>query len=323
MALEALAALAHRGARAADDRTGDGAGIAIPISARFGARMIAEAGLTDRPRGRVAVAMCFLPPEDAEAAARLVEQRATAEGLSVAAWRDVPVAGELIGDRMVGETPVVRQAIVVGDRRLTGAGLCAAAGDPAPGGGSRGADGRRSSPSALQQVVYKGLFVGDELGRFYDDLQADDLDARYAVFHQRYSTNTFPSWRLAQPFGYLAHNGEINTVRSNREAMRGRRHALGGGRWAKRLAEIGPLVTEIGSDSQSLDDALELLLLGGMPDRRGHRLAHPRGRGPGRPDAGPGAGAVGAVGRPGGAGLRRRRDGSARCSTATGCGRWP
>ncbi len=114
------------------------------------------------------------------------------------------------------------------------------------------------------QVVYKGLFVGDELGRFYEDLRADDLDARYAVFHQRYSTNTFPSWRLAQPFGYLAHNGEINTVRSNREAMRGRRHALGRSRWSKRLAEIGPLVTEVGSDSQSLDDALELLLLGGM-----------------------------------------------------------
>ena len=114
------------------------------------------------------------------------------------------------------------------------------------------------------QVVYKGLFVGDELGRFYEDLRADDLGARYAVFHQRYSTNTFPSWRLAQPFGYLAHNGEINTVRSNREAMRGRRHALGRSRWSKRLAEIGPLVTEVGSDSQSLDDALELLLLGGM-----------------------------------------------------------
>ena len=264
MALEALAALAHRGARAADDRTGDGAGISIPISPRFGARLLAEAGVASRPRGRVAIAMCFLPPgaEDAEAAARLFEDRAAAEQLTVAGWRDVPVACELLAGRTVGETPMIRQAIVVGDRRVAPLAFA-----------RRLAILRRiverDAPAVAvvsigsSQVVYKGLFVGDELGRFYEDLQADDLDARYAVFHQRYSTNTFPSWRLAQPFGYLAHNGEINTVRSNREAMRGRRHALGRARWAKRLAEIGPLVTEVGSDSQSLDDALELLLLGG------------------------------------------------------------
>ncbi|HEY6570831.1 MAG TPA: glutamate synthase large subunit, partial [Candidatus Limnocylindrales bacterium] len=112
-------------------------------------------------------------------------------------------------------------------------------------------------------VVYKGLFVGDELGRFYADLRADDLDARYALFHQRYSTNTFPSWSLAQPFNYLAHNGEINTIRSNREAMRGRQRSLGRGAWARRLASVGPLVSTEGSDSQTLDDAVELLVLGG------------------------------------------------------------
>ena len=259
MALEALAALAHRGARAADDRTGDGAGISIPISPRFGARLVAEAGLSARPRGRVAVAMCFL---SAAPDALLIEERAVLEGLSVAGWRDVPVHGELVADRSVGETPLIRQAIVVGEARLTPLAFARRLATL-----RRAVEGSSSAsiPSiGAHQVVYKGLFVGDELGRFYDDLRAEDLDARYAVFHQRYSTNTFPSWRLAQPFGYLAHNGEINTVRSNREAMRGRRNALGAGRWAKRLAEIGPLVTELGSDSQSLDDALELLLLGGM-----------------------------------------------------------
>ena len=263
MALEALAALAHRGARAADDRTGDGAGISIPISRRFGRRLLAEAGVATRPRGRVAIAMCFLPPDGADAAARQIESRAEDEGLRVAGWRDVPVQLELVADRSASETPTIRQAMVVGDRLLTPlafsrrlAILRRTVERDAPGiavvsiGGS--------------QVVYKGLFVGDELGRFYDDLQADDLDARYAIFHQRYSTNTFPSWRLAQPFSYLAHNGEINTVRANREAMRGRRHALGSGRWAARMARIGPLVTETGSDSQSLDDALELMLLSGM-----------------------------------------------------------
>ena len=182
----------------------------------------------------------------------------------MAGWRDVPVAADLVADRTVGETPAIRQAIVVGDRRQTPLAFARRLAILRRIGRAEAAGDRGGRPSAHRQVVYKGLFVGDELGRFYEDLRADDLDARYAVFHQRYSTNTFPSWRLAQPFGYLAHNGEINTVRSNREAMRGRRHALGRSRWSKRLAEIGPLVTEVGSDSQSLDDALELLLLGGM-----------------------------------------------------------
>ncbi|MDQ4034321.1 MAG: glutamate synthase large subunit [Chloroflexota bacterium] len=263
MALEALAALAHRGGRAADDRTGDGAGISLPISDRFAVRLLAEAGLSRRPNGRMAIAMCFLPADGLDAATALIEQRASAESLHVAGWREVPVREELVAGRTVGETPVIRQAIVIGDRRLVPIAFA-----------RRLAILRRvverDAPAVAvvsigaSQVVYKGLFVGDELGRFYEDLGADDLDARYAVFHQRYSTNTFPSWRLAQPFGFLAHNGEINTVRSNREAMRGRRHALGGGRWARRLAEIGPLVSAVGSDSQSLDDALELLLLGGM-----------------------------------------------------------
>ncbi|MGI8999996.1 MAG: glutamate synthase large subunit [Candidatus Limnocylindria bacterium] len=263
MALEALAALAHRGARAADDRTGDGAGISIPISPRFAARLATEAGLRSRPRGRVAVAMCFLPKTYADGAARLIEDRAATQGLNVAGWREVPVRSELVADRTATETPAIRQAIVVGERRITALDFA-----------RRLAILRRvverDAPAVAvvsigsSQVVYKGLFVGGELGDFYDDLRANDLDARYAIFHQRYSTNTFPSWRLAQPFGYLAHNGEINTVRANREAMRGRRRALGGGRWARRMAEAGPLVTEVGSDSQSLDDALELLVLGGM-----------------------------------------------------------
>ncbi|MGH2382445.1 MAG: hypothetical protein ACRDG7_14675, partial [Candidatus Limnocylindria bacterium] len=99
MALEALAALTHRGARAADDRTGDGAGISIPISERFSRRLLAEAGLATRPRGRVAIAMCFLPPDDADPAARLIESRAGNEGLTVAGWRDVPVQSGLVADR--------------------------------------------------------------------------------------------------------------------------------------------------------------------------------------------------------------------------------
>jgi glutamate synthase domain-containing protein 1 len=184
MALEALAALAHRGARAADDRTGDGAGIAIPISRRFRARLLAEAGVPPRPRARVAIAMCFLPAADPDTAARVVGRLAATEGLAIGGWRDVPVRAELVADRAASETPVIRQAIVLGDQVLTPIAFA-----------RRLATLRRAveqkAPAVAvvsigsSQVVYKGLFVGDELGRFYEDLRADDLDARYAVFHQR------------------------------------------------------------------------------------------------------------------------------------------
>jgi glutamate synthase (ferredoxin) len=270
MALEALGALAHRGARGADDTTGDGAGITFPISPRFHRRLLAEAGLPDGTRRRVAIAMCFLPPDRVEPATDLVERTMASIGLRVAGWRAVPVDASLVADRRIGSTPEVRQAVVVADGRLAGIGFdrelaLARRSLDAAASATPGLEGLSIASLSDETVVYKGLFVGDELGRFYLDLQADDLAARYALFHQRYSTNTFPTWRLAQPFSRLAHNGEINTVRANREHMRGRRNNLGGGRWARRMAEAGPLVSVDGSDSQALDDALELLVLGGMP----------------------------------------------------------
>ena len=269
LALEALAALAHRGARAADDATGDGAGISIPVSPRFRRRLLAEAGASVGPRRRVAIGMCFLPPARIGEGMELIAARLRAAGLAAAGWRDVPVDAALVAGRGIGGTPAVRQVMAVAAGRLVGIAFVRAL-----------ALARRSIATAAAEtegmedlavvslsdasVVYKGLFVGDELGHYYADLRAEDLDASYALFHQRYSTNTFPSWRLAQPFGYLAHNGEINTVRANREAMRGRRSGLGASAWARRLANAGPLVSEAGSDSESLDDALELLLLAGM-----------------------------------------------------------
>jgi glutamate synthase domain-containing protein 2/glutamate synthase domain-containing protein 1/glutamate synthase domain-containing protein 3 len=268
MALEALVRLAHRGARGADDTTGDGAGLSIPVSASLRNRILREAGVSPGPRRRVAIGMCFLPPGATDEAVALIERRARVAGLLVAGWRDVPVDASLVTGRRIGETPVIRQAVLLAQRRQPGPAfarsLALVRRSVEAEAALRGLDGLVISSLSDAVVVYKGLFVGDELGRFYADLRAEDLDARYALFHQRYSTNTFPSWRLAQPFGYLAHNGEINTVRANREAMRGRRADLGGGAWARRLAAVAPLVSVDGSDSQSLDDALELLLLAGM-----------------------------------------------------------
>jgi glutamate synthase domain-containing protein 2/glutamate synthase domain-containing protein 1/glutamate synthase domain-containing protein 3 len=270
MALEALASLAHRGARAADDQTGDGAGLSLPLSPLLLDRICEEAGADPRRRP-TAVAMCFLPTAAARcAAARIAVADAVADaGLTVLGWRPVPVRRELVAGRRLGETPDIWQAVILGDRRLTSVAfarrLALARRRIERMSSADGQDQIEVASMSATTVVYKGLFVGDELGRFYDDLRATDLDVPYALFHQRYSTNTFPSWRLAQPFRYLAHNGEINTVRSNREQMRGRRNALGGGPWARQLAAVGPLVSEDGSDSLSLDEALELLLLAGEP----------------------------------------------------------
>ena len=288
LAVEALAALAHRGAFGADDRTGDGAGISIPLSARFRRRVLADAGVALAPRRRVAIGMCFLPSTRADDAAGVVESLAGRAGLRVAGWRDVPVDRSIVVGRRIGETPVVRQAVVIGQRPIEGPRfgralahlrrLVAAAAAARP-----GYEALALASLSDRTIVYKGLFIGAELGRFYADLGSEDLEARYAIFHQRYSTNTFPSWRLAQPFAYLAHNGEINTVRSNREQMRGRRADLGGVAWARRLVTAGPIVSVDGSDSQSLDDAVELLVLAGMPVDDALRTLLPAAEGLGGP----------------------------------------
>ncbi len=288
LALEALAALAHRGARAADDTTGDGAGISFPISRRFRRRLLTDAGVSPVSGRRVAIGMCFLPRIAIDAAVKRIERTAAVLGTHVAGWREVPVDWSLTAGSSLEGAPEIRQAIVVADRPMSRIAFARALATI-----RRAVEADAAADAILgdltivslspSTVVYKGLFVGDELGRFYGDLGAADLDARYALFHQRYSTNTFPSWALAQPFGYLAHNGEINTIRSNREAMRGRRHRLGGGHWARRVVDAGPLVSVDGSDSRALDDALEMLLLSGMPIDRALATLVPAAQGLGGP----------------------------------------
>jgi glutamate synthase domain-containing protein 2/glutamate synthase domain-containing protein 1/glutamate synthase domain-containing protein 3 len=269
LALDALAALEHRGARAADDLTGDGAGIALQLTPRFVRRIAAEAGARGLDPRRAAIGMCFLPQDHAARAAaeRLIATRLADEGLQLAGWRDVPLGIDL-SNRAVGGVPVVRQAVVarpaamrpIAFRRALAIARRAIEHEVAA---TPPLEETAIASLSSESVVYKGLFIGRELGVFYSDLGSGDLDPAWVSFHQRYSTNTFPSWRLAQPFRFLAHNGEINTVRGNREQMRGRRKALGNAAWVRRLVDAGPIVSPDGSDSLSLDEACELLLLAG------------------------------------------------------------
>jgi glutamate synthase (ferredoxin) len=273
-ALAALAALTHRGAIAADAKTGDGAGIGLPLARSFCAKILEEIGRGDVDVARVGIGMVFLPadPEAAAAAAQLVDAAARAEGVDVLGWRTVPVDPSVLGPEAAATAPLVRQVVVARPVGMGAAGferalLVARRSAEASAGAIPDLAGLHVVSLSARTLVYKGLFVGSELGRFYPDLADPAMAVAYATFHQRYSTNTHPSWALAQPFRFLAHNGEVNTLRGNREAMRGRSARLGGGRLGRRIGALAvagrPILDPAGSDSTSLDEALELLVASG------------------------------------------------------------
>ena len=274
LALDALAALTHRGAIAADARTGDGAGLAIPVVPGVAAALARDAGVASADPSRLAIGTVFLPADGpaGDEGRRIVAQALESEGLAALGWRRVPVDPSVLGPEAAASAPDIRQVVVarpaaMGAARFERALLVARRTAEAAAGATDGLDAFHVASLTRRTLVYKGLFVGGELGRFYGDLGAGGLRVPYAVFHQRYSTNTHPAWALAQPFRLVAHNGEINTLRGNREAMRGRAARLGGGRLGRRLGELAaggrPLLDPRGSDSASLDEALELLLVAG------------------------------------------------------------
>ena len=274
LALEALGAMAHRGATGADARTSDGSGLALPLSAGFIERVTDGLAMTRRPAGQLAIGTVFLPDSAAArgTAIALVERTITAEHLTVVGWRPVPIDPGVLGDQAAASLPTIRQVVVARSRALGPAAFerrlflarrtieRTAAGTP-------GLEALHLPSLSSRTIVYKGLVRGSDLGAFYADLRDPRLSVDHATFHQRFSTNTRPSWRLAQPFRYLSHNGEINTVRGNRQAMAGRAAHLGGGQLGRRLATAAaagqPVLDPEGSDSASLDEALELLVIAG------------------------------------------------------------
>jgi glutamate synthase (ferredoxin) len=247
-ALGALGGLAHRGAVDADGRTGDGAGVltAIPVP------LFAETA------GGVpfAVGMLFLPRERARQAAarRLVEESLAGSGLAVLGWRDVPVREDALGRKALGVCPAVAQVVVAcEDARVLPPARRALERQAV----AAGLEGLAVVSLCARTIVYKALVRAQDLAAFYPDLTWDGYRTPFAVFHQRFSTNTFPSWAMAQPFRHLAHNGEINTIAGNRAWMRARlaRHARRG-----LLPPDSPGLGEGASDSASLDEALGLLM---------------------------------------------------------------
>ena len=277
-AIGSLARLTHRGAIAADGKTGDGCGLLIKKPDAFLRARAAECGF-DLPED-YAVGTVFLSPDANRAAyARgILESELERENLTIAGWREVPLRREACGAQALQSLPRIEQIFVGAPDDMTDEDLnrrlyfarrrtekrMDSEGDPV----------FYITSLSCQVVSYKGLVMPDHLAEFYPDLEDPEFTSSICVYHQRFSTNTLPAWRLAQPFRYLAHNGEINTVQGNRYWAMARGHKFASPLFPN-VEDILPLVSSTGSDSQSLDNMLDALLSGGMDMFRAMRLLIP------------------------------------------------
>jgi glutamate synthase (NADPH/NADH) large chain len=264
-ALGALRNLEHRGAIGSDAGTGDGAGIITQIPDEF---LRAVAGFELPPVGSYAVGMAFLPTEqhDRDAIKYGIGEIAAEEGLVVLGWRVVPVRPEQVGDLARAAMPVFEQLFLASTRTDdAGAQLAGIALDRQVYRLRKRAEHSHGAyfPSlSSRTLVYKGMVTTLQLEPFYPDLSDERFASRLALVHSRYSTNTFPSWPLAQPFRMIAHNGEINTVQGNRNWMRARQSQLESELLGD-IPSILPINTPGASDSASFDEVVELLSLTG------------------------------------------------------------
>jgi glutamate synthase (NADPH/NADH) large chain len=267
--IDALSALWHRGAVDADGKTGDGAGIHIEIPQDFFAEAI-ERGGERAQDGQIAVGMVFLPKTDFSAQERcrqIVESEILAFGYQIYGWRQVPIDVRVIGEKANATRPEIEQIMVrnckhseaqkferdlyVIRRRIEKAAIAAQIPE------------LYICSLSCRSIIYKGMFLAEHLATFYPDLTDERFVSRFAIYHQRYSTNTFPTWRLAQPFRTLAHNGEINTVSGNTNWMKSHETRLAFGELDGYIDDIKPVIQASGSDTAVLDNVFELLIHAG------------------------------------------------------------
>lgn len=269
--LQILLNLDHRGAVGADPLTGDGAGILTQIPDKF-FRAVCKFDIP--AAGEYGVGMLFLP-KDPKARARmeaLWEASVVAEGMAVLGWRTVPVRNSILGKAVAAVEPCHRQIFIANtagwdqetfERKLYVARKCVitAINDLS----LEGAADYYPVSCSSRTVVYKGMLLAGQVDDYYVDLSDERFESAFALVHQRFSTNTFPSWRLAHPYRYICHNGEINTVRGNINWMAARRHSMKSDLFGDDLDKVWPLIPEGQSDTACLDNALELMVLGGYP----------------------------------------------------------
>jgi glutamate synthase (NADPH/NADH) large chain len=278
--LEILLNIDHRGAVGADPLVGDGAGILIQIPDALFRDWAKGAKVALPPVGEYGVAMCFLPQDDEtrRVAVEQFEHFISVEGQTLLGWRDVPQDHEGLGTTVKNEMPVIRQAFVgrgaafKGDQEAFERKLLVIRkqlqnplADLAVEKNLPGLTQLYLPSFSTRTVVYKGLLLAGQVGSFYTDLQNPLCVSALALVHQRFSTNTFPSWKLAHPYRYIAHNGEINTVRGNVNWMNARRRMLESDLLGADLSKMWPLIPHGQSDTACLDNALEFLVAGGYP----------------------------------------------------------
>jgi glutamate synthase (NADPH/NADH) large chain len=269
LAIRALKAIWHRGAVDADGQTGDGAGVLLSVPQDFFADQVARIGHTVRP-GPIAVGQVFLPRTDLgaqEMARTIVEAEALRFGFYIYGWRQVPTDNRVIGEKANATRPEIEQIMLSPPKGLEGEALeralflC------------RRRIEKRVAAANIQHfyicslsaksLIYKGMFLAEHIDEFYPDLTDARFTAAVAVFHQRYSTNTFPEWRLAQPFRMLAHNGEINTLKGNVNWMKSHEIRMAASAFGDVGDDIKPVIQPGGSDSAALDNTFEVLVRAG------------------------------------------------------------
>jgi len=259
-ALTALTNLEHRGASGSEPDSGDGAGILIQIPDTL---FRAVVGFDLPAHGEYAVGTAFLPSDagEAQVAVKAIETIATEEGLTVLGWRDLPTDDSMVGITARSTMPAFRQVFLTGpngDDELHLERLAFIVRKRA----EREA-GVYFPSLSTRTIVYKGMLTTGQLEPFFPDLSDPRTTSTLGMVHSRFSTNTFPSWPLAHPFRLIAHNGEINTVKGNRNWMRAREALLASDKLPGNLDRLFPICTASGSDSASFDEVLELLYLGG------------------------------------------------------------
>ncbi len=270
-AIDALRAVWHRGAVDADGKTGDGAGIHVDLPHRFFDDAIAASG--HKPlHARLAVGMVFMPRTDLgaqETCRTLVESEIIEAGWSIYGWRQVPVDVSVIGMKAQATRPEIEQIMIAGpapeemdeaefeknlylvrrriEKRIIAAQIT----------------GFYFCSLSCRSIIYKGLFLAESLSDFYPDLTDERFESRVAIFHQRYSTNTFPQWWLAQPFRCLAHNGEVNTIRGNKNWMLSHEIKMASIAFGERSEDIKPVIPAGASDTAALDAVFETICRSG------------------------------------------------------------
>jgi glutamate synthase (NADPH/NADH) large chain len=270
--IQVLINLTHRGACGCDPETGDGAGILIQIPHKFFARECAGLGFTLPAEGEYGVGMTFLPvePHQRLSCEGILERIVREEGLTVLGWRDTPVDGDAIGRVARASQPYIQQIFVGCPQRCDPDALerklyivrKRAENEVAASSLANKGDFYIPSLSA-RTIVYKGLLLAPQMADFYGELSDPDVISALCLVHQRFSTNTFPTWQLAHPYRYVAHNGEINTLRGNVNWMHARQSILASPLFGADIKKLFPIIVPSGSDSASFDNALELLFMAG------------------------------------------------------------